>query len=242
MSKVYIVPIALFSLCVFAFFATSLATILEGHTFIPYISEGGTYAPQSCVFSQILNVACVLFGITLYTRFRQIKLLMCFHPDLEKSTSRLNYYALWSGSISCTGLNIVANYQLQSLASVHYIGAVVCFASGILYCWLESNISYNVHPHTGSIRMAHIRFTLAAISSYFFFVTVVTSCTFVRNVLHESSEDGCEYLGVSVWSEWIVALVFCFYLLSFSHEFRHIEMEHPNILVAGYECRNGTHC
>lgn len=234
MSKVYLIPIVLFVLCVSTFFGTSLATILEGHTFVPYISEGGAYLPQSCIFSQTVNISCVLLGIVLYTRFRQIKLLMRFHADLKCSTERMNNIAIWIGFGSCFGLSIVANFQVKNIPSIHYFGAILCFFLGTLYFWLQSYISYIVHPYTGSIRMTYIRFALATFSTYFSFVTIVTSCQLVEVLF--TAVPKCDYLNTSVTSEWIVALIFCFYLLSFTSEFRKITLNHPKICLAGYEC------
>lgn len=234
MSKVYLVPIALFSLCVLAFFGSSLATILEGYTFIPYISEGATYVPQSCVFSQIVNVACVLLGIVIYTRFRQIEMLILHHTDLTTTTDDFNKIAMWTGFVSCFGLNIVANYQLTSIPIVHYFGAFVCFFFGILYCWLQSYITFYVFPHIGTLQMIYIRFTLAAFSSYFCFVTLFTSCGFVGAFFYADVDgNSCKYLGASVISEWTMALMFCFYMLTFARDFRYIS---STILFDQYEC------
>lgn len=235
MSKVYLFPVALFLISILTFFLTSLATILQGITNIPYISEGGTYVPQGCVFSQFINLACVLLGIVIHTRFSQIKLLMCYHTDLIKSTSRLNKIAMWIGYGSCFGLNIVANYQLTNVPSVHYFGAFTCFFLGTLYFWFQAYISFRVHPHTGSIRLAYTRFILAAFCSWFFFVTIFTSCEIIRLILHEGNVASCRYLIFSVLSEWIVAIIFCFYLLSFACEFRQIALDRPKYSLIGYE-------
>lgn len=234
MSKVYLVPIALFSLCVLAFFGSNLATILEGHTIIPYISEGATYVPQSCVFSQIVNLACILLGIVIYTRFRQIEMLISRQTDLTESTDDLNRIAMWIGFVSCFGLNIVANYQLTSIPIVHYFGAFVCFFFGVIYCWLQSYITFYVFPHIGSLQMISLRFTLAVLSSYFCFVTLFTSCSVVGAFVNtEVDGNSCKYLSVSVLSEWTVALMFCFYMLSFTREFRYISLI---ISFDEYEC------
>lgn len=233
MSKVFLFPVVLFLFCVVTFIGTSLATILEGHTIIPYISEGGSYAPQSCIFSEALNLACIFLGIIIYTRFRQIQAIMCYHSDINKSTIRLNSIGLWIGFGSCFGLSIVANFQLTNVQTVHYLGALTCFFLGNVYFWIQSHISYNVHPYVGSIQMAHIRFLLSSFSSYFFFTTIITSCELVHLLFPDITE--CTYLGVSVFSEWIVAFIFCFYLLSFTTEFQKISLDHPRIYLIGYE-------
>lgn len=42
-------------------------------------------------------------------------------------------------------------------------------------------------------------------------------------------------LVASSISEWIVATIFCFYILSFADEFKIISIDHPPIAIAGYE-------
>lgn len=232
MSEVYYIPVALFIVCMLTYVGTSLVTIFQGHTNRPYISEGGTYIPQSCVFAECLNIACVLLGIVVYTRYRQIKLIMCHHKDVFKSSAKLNKFALWIGGGSGFGLSIVANFQLTNVPVVHYLGAVSCFFLGNVYFWLQAYISYNVRSHVGSTRMTWIRFILAAVCSYFFFVTILTSCKVVGLIFHEDSN--CTYLTASVASEWIVSIIFCFYLLSFAGEFRQIVMEHPKMSIIGH--------
>lgn len=46
-------------------------------------------------------------------------------------------------------------------------------------------------------------------------------------VLRYPSDGGWEYHVASSISEWIVATIFCFYILSFTEEFRAIKMHHP---------------
>lgn len=44
------------------------------------------------------------------------------------------------------------------------------------------------------------------------------------------SDGGWEYHVASSISEWIVATIFCFYILTFTDEFRVIKMHHPQIV------------
>lgn len=233
MSNVYLFPIILFSLCVSAFFGTSLATVLQGYTFIPYISEGGSYLPQSCVFSQIVNLACVFLGIVIYIRFRQIELLASQHTELDSSIRKLNDVTLWFGYGSCFGLNIVANYQLTSVPKIHYFGAFHCFFLGIIYFWMQAHISRKLYPHTGSSRMIYIRYSLSAFAAYFFSVSIFTSCEFIG--ILTDPDTSCKYLSASVSSEWAVAMIFCFYILSFTWEFQRINVNQPPVFLIDYE-------
>ena len=44
------------------------------------------------------------------------------------------------------------------------------------------------------------------------------------------SDGGWEYHVASSISEWIVSTIFCFYILTFTDEFRSMTIEHPEIL------------
>lgn len=44
------------------------------------------------------------------------------------------------------------------------------------------------------------------------------------------SDGGWKYHVVSSISEWIISTIFCFYILSFTDEFRAISIEHPAIM------------
>lgn len=47
--------------------------------------------------------------------------------------------------------------------------------------------------------------------------------------------QGWHYHVASSISEWIVATIFCFYILSFTDEFKLLTFDHPTISIAGYE-------
>lgn len=232
MSRVFLLPIGVFFIYETTFLCTSLAAILQGHASAPYISDGGTSAPESCFFSLFLNCGCIMLSLVIYIRYRHIEQLLYIHTKLIESTMNSNYLSLWMGLGSCFGLSIVANFQISHLASVHYVGAFLCFGLGLVYFWLQAYISYDVRSHIGSAQIAYIRFGLAAIGTYFFFVTILTNCLFlyVLNMIHKY-EQYCEYHKASVFSEWTIATVFNIYILSFAREFIQIKFDHPTIVL-----------
>lgn len=176
MSKVYLFPITVFLLFQTTFICTYIAAILEGHVVpnIPYISDAATYSPESCVFGQFINIGCVLLGIVVYIRYRQIQQLIYHHPTLMETSAKMNRIALWLGIASCLGCSIVANFQETNVRIVHYIGALHCFGFGTAYFWLQAQLTYNVHPYVGSLRLAHVRLGLALLCTVFFMVVAVT--------------------------------------------------------------------
>lgn len=243
MSNVYLFPIAVFLVFQITFICTYIAAILEGHVVpaIPYISDAATYSPESCVFGQLINIGCVLLGIVIYIRFRQIEQLIYHHPELFESTTKLNKIAMWLGIGSCLGCSIVANFQETNVRIVHFIGAFTCFGLGTAYFWLQAYISYNISPFTGNLLLANIRLGLAVLCLIFFIIVAVTGV--ISHILFEGqdprkwypSDGGWKYHVASSISEWIVSTIFSFYILSFSDEFKLISFDHPPISIAGYE-------
>lgn len=124
---------------------------------------------------------------------------------------------------------------------VHYIGALNCFGLGTAYFWLQAYLTYNIHPYVGSVRLAHARLCLAVLCTICFMVVAVTGV--ISHILFNGkdprkwmpSDGGWRYHVASSISEWIVATIFCFYVLSFTDEFKLISFDHPPISIDGYE-------
>lgn len=243
MSKIFLFPIAVFLVFQITFICTYIAAVVQGHVVpnVPYISDAATYSPESCVFGQLINMGCILLGITVYIRFRQIEQLIYHHMELGISSAKLNYIAFWLGMGSCFGCSIVANFQETNVRIVHYFGAFTCFGLGTAYFWIQAYISYNVHPFAGSLQLAHIRLGLAVLCLICFTIVAVTGA--ISHILFHGtdprkwypSDGGWQFHVASSISEWIVATIFCFYILSFSDEFKLITFDHPTITLAGYE-------
>ncbi|XP_059618968.1 DNA damage-regulated autophagy modulator protein 1 isoform X1 [Phlebotomus argentipes] len=243
MSKLYLLPIAVYLLFQVTFLGTYIAAIVQGHVVptIPYISDAATYSPESCVFGQLINMGCVLLGIVIYIRFRQICVLCDYHADLRDSTAKLNGRALWIGFGSCLGISIVANFQETNIHVIHLVGAFLCFGLGTVYFWIQAVISYYLQPYVGSMFKAHVRLFLSVVCTIFFIMVAVTGI--ISHILFRGedprkwypSDGGWKYHVASSISEWIVATTFCFYILTFTDEFRSLSVDHPTIRILEYE-------
>lgn len=55
--------------------------VAKKHTYylFPYISDTGTYSPESCIFSQMINLGCILSKFSLHLLMKQI----CFFSLLN---------------------------------------------------------------------------------------------------------------------------------------------------------------
>lgn len=242
MSRIYLIPVVVFVLFQSTFICTYIAAVIQGHVVpdIPYISDAATYSPESCIFGQLINIGSVLLGITIYIRYRQILQLISHHPEIGESVVKYNKIAVYFGLISCLGISIVANFQETNVRIVHFTGAFFAFGVGTLYFWMQAFISYLVHPFAGSLLKAHIRLGMAIICTVLFFVIAVTGI--ISHILFQGkdprkwrpSDGGWKYHVVSSISEWVVATVFSFSILTFTDEFRDIHFDHPPITLINY--------
>lgn len=242
MSKVYLLPVVVFLLFQITFIGTYIAAILEGHVVpaVPYISDAATYSPESCVFGQLVNMGSVLLGLTIYVRYRQVLELYGHHPDLGENILKYNKIAAVFGIASCIGISIVGNFQETNVRIVHFIGAFICFGSGTMYFWGQAFISYMIQPFSGTKLKAHLRLAMAVACTIFFILLSITGV--ISHILFNGSDPrkwypsdgGWHYHVTSSISEWIVATIFCFYILTFSHEFRDVHLDHPQMTLLPY--------
>uniref|UniRef100_A0A1B6LP37 CWH43-like N-terminal domain-containing protein n=2 Tax=Graphocephala atropunctata TaxID=36148 RepID=A0A1B6LP37_9HEMI len=237
-NNLHLLPISLFILFPSTFLGTYIAAVLQGHVEpeFPYISDDATYSPESCVFGQLINMGSVLLCLVIYIRYCEV---VQFFDDYSMSprAEKLNRMGLWFGILSSFGLSLVANFQETNVIYVHFAGALLCFGIGTIYFWVQAILSYHMHPVANSLAMARFRVVLSGITSVLFFVIVVTGII-SHLQFHGSNprkwhpEDGGWVLHVvSTASEWVVAICFCLYILSFSSEFREITFTHPQIFL-----------
>ena len=74
-TSLHVYPIALAILFPLTFIVTYLIAVCLGHTEVdwPYISDTSTKAPESCIFSQMVNLGAMLTAITIYIRYKQVR-------------------------------------------------------------------------------------------------------------------------------------------------------------------------
>lgn len=234
MSKLFWIPIVAFTLCQTTFLSTSIGVIFQRNISSPYISEGGTYPPGCCIFSQIINLSSILIGVIIYVRYRQIERLLYHHDNLIRPLAKKNLIALYIGLAACFGLSMVANFQLTKVPTVHYFGAISCFGLGTIYFWLQGVISYWVQSYIGSIQMAYTRLLMAFICTCSFFVSIFASCRSIGYIFNEEMPKSCRYKHISALAEWIIATLFCLYMLSFTNEFKKIIIDRPIIILVNF--------
>lgn len=173
-------------------------------------------------------------ALTIYTRYRQIYHVTEHHEVLKDLIGRLNKKALYIGLASCYGISIVANFQETNVRIMHYVGAFTAFGMGTLYFGLQSVISYRLEPFI-TLKKAVFRMVLSVFCCIFFVIVAV--CGIISHILFEGtdprhwypSDGGWRFHVASSISEWIVATIFSFYILTFTDEFRYIRFDHPEV-------------
>ncbi|XP_052567991.1 modulator of macroautophagy TMEM150B [Peromyscus californicus insignis] len=116
-------------------FAIAVAnrTVDLGNGF-PFISKCGSYAPQSCIFGQVLNTGAALACWICIVRYHQLR-------DWGVKTWQ-NQLILWTGLLCALGTSIVGNFQENNQKATHLIGAFLAFILGNLYFWLQFFLSW----------------------------------------------------------------------------------------------------
>ncbi|XP_005949383.2 modulator of macroautophagy TMEM150B [Haplochromis burtoni] len=168
---------------------------------IPYISQCGTYNPQSCLFSQVCNICCFLALWVVAIRFQQVR----DYGDHGKG----NIASIVLGFTSSISISVTGNFQQSVLMIIHTVGAVLAFFLGLAYFWVQLYLTYRAQPSQDRWWVGPVRATFCIICT----VTVI-----VMSILHitgfSSGAAACEWI--------LVMSFFCLFGL-FAAEFRHID-------------------
>ena len=79
----------------------------------PYISDTSTRPPESCIFSQLVNLGALLLAVTFYVRFSEVR-EYCSSYQLQRTFSVLNSLSLLAGWSGALGLSVIANFQVDN--------------------------------------------------------------------------------------------------------------------------------
>jgi len=220
------------------FLLTYTLSVSLGHTELdwPYISDTATRPPESCIFSQLVNLGALFVAITFYIRYKQVS-EYCNSYQLSRQLRNLNWASLWIGWGGALGLSILANFQETEVWSVHNIGLYLCFGLGMIWIWCCVITSFGLHPLTTTRFMLVVRTGLAVVNTSAFLLMMVAA-QFARYYYHgedptkwEPDDGGWSWHVVSTVSEWVMALALDLTLLSLVMEFKKIGLDEPRIIV-----------
>ncbi|XP_055993198.1 modulator of macroautophagy TMEM150B [Sorex fumeus] len=153
----------------------------------PYISVCGADPPQSCVFSQVLNIGAAMGASICILRYYQLQ-----DWGLKK---RSNQVILCSGLLCALGTSIVGNFQHQHQLATHLTGAFLAFFVGAFYFWLQLGFlrGLKMAAQPGAPWLGPLRLGLCSICSVLSVAMVVLHIQGLRSV--------------AAYCEWTVAMI-----------------------------------
>ncbi|XP_045686290.1 modulator of macroautophagy TMEM150B isoform X3 [Phyllostomus hastatus] len=155
---------------------------------VPYISLCGSYPPQSCIFSQLLNMGAAMAAWICILRYHQLR-----DWGVKKW---LNQVILWSGLLCALGTSVVGNFQQKNQQATHLTGAFFAFFVGHAYFWLQLLLSWRMKkslPQPGTPWIRPLRLVLCSLCTILM-VTMV--------ILHTSRRR-----SAAAVCEWAVAML-----------------------------------
>ncbi|XP_076447624.1 DNA damage-regulated autophagy modulator protein 1-like [Babylonia areolata] len=229
----HVLPVLQIIILPIGFSITYTWSVLLGHVEpgFPYISDTGTFPPESCVFGLLLDLYATVLAVTIYLRWQQVRTY--YVADDSRALHRANNASLVLGLTAATGVLLVANFQETNVAVVHVVGAIMAFAVGCVYAWVQTYISYRTRLPGHHQCLRHFRLLLS--------VGVTLCCVLVgvfsgisrhkhgdKDHFHwsKSDEGFAEYVIATV-AEWIIAFSTAIFFTTFSREFRHFTVAMP---------------
>ncbi|KAJ8299174.1 hypothetical protein KUTeg_023234 [Tegillarca granosa] len=200
--RLYLLPIVTAIWIICSFFISYGIAVGYGHTEpdFPYISHTAIEAPERCVFGQLVNVGALM------QIFRQKKF------DNVRGWQKANIVGIILGVISAFGISMVANFQTVVLRGPHYVGAGLAFGLGLIYCWLQTRITWRLREENIGNRKIAILQLINSIA--------LTGFDSLRGV----------YLTSTI-SEWLLAISVLTYTLTYTWDFKSMILESPKVTL-----------
>ncbi|KAI5931772.1 Modulator of macroautophagy TMEM150B [Manis javanica] len=159
--------------------ANGAVNLTEG---FPYISLCGSYPPQSCIFSQLLNMGAALAAWICILRYHQLR-----DWGVGKWPNQL---ILWTGLLCALGTSVVGNFQQKNQLPTHLTGAFFAFFVGNLYFWLQLLLFWRMRglPQPGAPWIGPLRLGLCGLCTILMVAMVVLHTWPLR-----SASAACEW-------------------------------------------------
>ncbi|KAL5252303.1 hypothetical protein ACHWQZ_G015166 [Mnemiopsis leidyi] len=200
----------------------------------PYISDTGTFPPESCVFTLFLNCAAVV-ALAIFT-LKYLHVVQ-YNRQCSPAVTRINTAALITGYIAAFGIMVVGAFQETNVLAVHVAGAMMAFIGGTVYMFLIASLGFRQDVNFGvdERQYAKARLAMAILSAVSFIITIGVSAWSLA--LWEPAEEDSTY---QMWSsddkgynvhlvatafEWVMALDLLAFLMTFSQELHIIQLQ-----------------
>lgn len=248
--RLYVLPIITAIWIILSFFITYAIAVSYGHVEpdFPYISHTARDAPERCVFGQLINIGAVMLGMNVVVRYWFLKEVFRQKKFAEsgRKWQKVNIAGALIGIASALGISMVANFQTDAQKVLHYIGATLAFGVGTVYCILQTIISWKLR--TNKIGHRYIS-TFQVFNSAVLLIILITFG--ISKIIFKLKENTFGFVEarsghrsvylLSTVSEWLLASAILTFALTYTWDFRYVELESPKILLKLPENpQNGT--
>ena len=240
------IPILFCAITTLGYVIPYIISTSNGHVYyiFPAISETGNHLPESLFFRELLNLSGFLSICNVYVRYEQYNLIVAELNASLTSIKKINLWCLINGVLGGIGVTFVANFKSEAPnplnteqkhivpeRSIHHVAAFLVFVTGILYCILQTFLSFQVVSYSiNTLKICYIRLILT-MSAVFNFSLFIIGKLVLKNLLEQPTnnsrirEDPWFYLHVIAnFSEWLMCLSFTWFALTFISEFQKIEI------------------
>ncbi|KAL8561934.1 hypothetical protein ACOMHN_001260 [Nucella lapillus] len=236
MSHLGLLPVALVLVAASAFCFSYIIAVVRDDVAaaFPYISDAGADVPESCVFSLLLNIASFLSFSTMYLRFKAVEALV---GNEDRWLWRMNRVTMGLGFLSSFGCILVANFQEGTVVeAVHVTGAAFTFFGGMIYCFLQTAMSYHMCPMYNGLYICRARLTIALVSLVCLVVTIISAAIALKDwksidiadkdkFKWSPDQPGYPAHVVSTVGEWLTAITFLSFFFTYVREFHKFNLE-----------------
>lgn len=226
LKRLHLIPIFLVFWLLSGLLICFLIALSNGHVsaYVPFISEAGGKLPESGIFGIFLCFGAVLGFVTMLIRYLVIS--KC-NLQCSQKIDVLNKISLLVGFISLCGMIVVGVYSMYGILSAHLVGARMLFYCSILYGFLQMLISFFIYPKCCRIAIFRIRLLICNAALLFLIGMMIMFPIGLSqwNAKYPAAnkvpgDQGFTLILASSVCEWLMAVSFLCFFLSFVKEFR----------------------
>ncbi|XP_063397991.1 DNA damage-regulated autophagy modulator protein 2-like isoform X2 [Mytilus trossulus] len=238
--RLFVLPLITAIWIIVSFFITYAIAVSYGHVEpdFPYISHTARDSPERCVFGQLINIGAVMLGMNVIVRYWYLKEVFRQKKFADDVVwwQKFNIAGALIGIVSALGISMVANFQTDAQKALHYVGAGLAFGLGTVYCFVQTRLSWKLKSNNIGNRYIAIAQLINSIALTVLLVTFgISKILFkLKEKEHGFSESRVMFRGVyllSTISEWFLASAILTFALTYTWDFRYVEMESPKILL-----------
>lgn len=191
-----------------------------------------------------LTVAVLLFVI--YVRHKQISEFFRAKKQSEKKkyVSIVNLIATLLGVVSCIGLDIVANFQINRVEYVHDAGVLICYWCSSLYIFVQTVLSFWMSPEMTSLWIVAVRGILGLLATTFVLANLVAEAYAEKDLKDfmgiynrtdimkwNNTEPGYADHITSGVAQWASVITIGSFILTYYVDFKRVTIYPPELIM-----------